>query len=530
MLKGINQGASVLRLTLIVGLASSCAGPRHYQGSPDLVRQSSILTAKTTSSQSEQNTDSELLQAQYTQPATGGVAKRIGGQAVCVYPIDLPSALRLADAQNTQIALARERILEAEAQLDQARVLLLPNLDAGASYNHHDGRIQETSGNVVEASRSAGYAGLGAGAVGASTVFVPGVNVRSDLANAIFLPLAARQNVRASEAGGRAVLNNVLLDVTVAYNELLRAKADLVIANESYRNAAELARVTEEYDKAGEGLKSDAERAAVERSQREKDLERVREVLQVRSAQLAELLRLDPQVGLDPIDANVVPVTLVPESQSLAELISTALQNRPELEQSRALVQLANERLHQARYGPLIPSVALGFSVGEFGGGSGSHVGNSSDRSDFDAVIWWELQNLGMGDAARTRERRSQYRQAQTVEVAVLDRVASEVSQAYAQVTSRQKQIAIAEAAVERALKSFQLNRSRIFEKQGLPVEVLQSIQALAVTRREYLAAVIDYNEAQFRLYTALGQPAAVAIPGVATPPTETPVVPPTGD
>lgn len=46
-----------------------------------------------------------------------------------------------------------------------------------------------------------------------------------------------------------------------------------------------------------------------------------------------------------------------------------------------------------------------------------------------------------------------------------------------------------------------------------LPIEVLQAMQSLAVTRREYLAAVIEYNQAQFRLHTALGQPASAYIP-----------------
>jgi outer membrane protein TolC len=94
-----------------------------------------------------------------------------------------------------------------------------------------------------------------------------------------------------------------------------------------------------------------------------------------------------------------------------------------------------------------------------------------------------------------------------------MDRVASEVNQAYAQVTSRRKQIAITQTAVERAVQSFQLNRRRIFEKQGLPIEVLQAIQSLASARREYLSAVIDYNQAQFRLYTAIGQPASNVYP-----------------
>jgi outer membrane protein TolC len=40
-----------------------------------------------------------------------------------------------------------------------------------------------------------------------------------------------------------------------------------------------------------------------------------------------------------------------------------------------------------------------------------------------------------------------------------------------------------------------------------LPIEVLQSLQALDQMRREYLRCVIDYNVAQFSLLRALGWP-----------------------
>jgi outer membrane protein TolC len=90
-------------------------------------------------------------------------------------------------------------------------------------------------------------------------------------------------------------------------------------------------------------------------------------------------------------------------------------------------------------------------------------------------------------------------------QVAVLDRVSREVVEARAQAQSRQKQIDIARDAVRIAEESYAKNLERIENAQGLPIEVLQSIQALAQARREYLRAVTDYNLAQFALHRALG-------------------------
>ncbi len=58
-------------------------------------------------------------------------------------------------------------------------------------------------------------------------------------------------------------------------------------------------------------------------------------------------------------------------------------------------------------------------------------------------------------------------------------------------------------------------------------VELLLAEQALNQARQEYLGEVIDYNQAQFRLYTALGQPPLAALPQAANVPVGTSVTPP---
>jgi len=88
-----------------------------------------------------------------------------------------------------------------------------------------------------------------------------------------------------------------------------------------------------------------------------------------------------------------------------------------------------------------------------------------------------------------------------------MDLVAREVVESHAQVTARRRQISIAERGVSAAQQSYARNLERIRNVQGLPIEVLQSIQSLDLARREYLRSVMDYNTAQFRLQRALGWP-----------------------
>src|SRR5439155_617217 len=59
-----------------------------------------------------------------------------------VYPIDLLAALRLADAQNLDIRIARERLKEAKAYYASAVEQFLPWISPGAAYRRHENRIQ----------------------------------------------------------------------------------------------------------------------------------------------------------------------------------------------------------------------------------------------------------------------------------------------------------------------------------------------------------------------------------------------------
>ncbi len=137
-------------------------------------------------------------------------------------------------------------------------------------------------------------------------------------------------------------------------------------------------------------------------------------------------------------------VTLVPLEQPLDALIPIALTRRPELASQQALVQATLQRLKAERLRPLIPSLLLRGAAtnpggtlagGLFGGGINDRLGDFSARGDFDVQVLWELQNLGLGNWAKVKEKRAE-NQAAVVELfRVQDRIAAEVAQAYAQAT-----------------------------------------------------------------------------------------------
>jgi outer membrane protein TolC len=238
---------------------------------------------------------------------------------------------------------------------------------------------------------------------------------------------------------------------------------------------------------------------------RKTDVVRRIEAVRVASARLAQLLHADPSVRIASGEPLVVPLDLHVEHATSAEYVATALSRRPELAEQKHLVCEAIERLNREKYAPLVPSVLLGFSYGGMGGGVGSSIINSGDRWDADAVAFWEVRNLGFGERAARDEASSLIRQTQRRELAILDQVARDAVEAHSQVVERERQIPLAKEGISAAERSYALNENRIENAQGLPIEVLQSIQALAAARQNYLSAVVDYNIAQFELCRAIG-------------------------
>lgn len=421
------------------------------------------------------------------------------------YTFSLSEVLSLADAQNPNVALARERINEAYARVERAEVMWLPSLRAGLNYNHHEGAIQDVAGKVFETNRSAFYGGMGANGYGAASPTVPGLVAQFHLTDAIFQPKIAGHQASSRQFGATAARNDTLRDAAVAYLELMRAEHGVAIAREARDNTQKLATLTREYAQTGQGLRADERRMEAELAARQDQLITQQEAVKVASARLAQLLHADPSALITSGEPTVAALDVLSADQTPADFVATGLSRRPELAEQKHLVCEAVERLRREKFAPLVPSVLLGMSYGGMGGGLGSSIVNTSDRWDADAVAFWEVRNLGFGERAARNESSSVVRQAQMRELALLDRVAREVTESHTQVTQRQQRIEIAQRGIVAAEQSYTLNQDRIQNGQGLPIEVLQAIQALATARRNYLDAVVDYNVAQFELCRAIG-------------------------
>ena len=433
-------------------------------------------------------------------------------------PIDLNTALRLAGVQNPELNAARQRVIESVALRQLAAAQILPTLNFGGNYDSHTGVLQQSNGNILSVNRSALYVGSGANAVAAGTVNIPGVLLSGNLGTGIFAYLASRQQVRVREFDATALRNQVFLEVTRTYTELLQAEGWRAITAQARDEATRIADLTSSYARIGEGRLADADRAAAEQAQREADLQQAEGDVRAASARLAQVLNLDASIQLRPTDASIVPLPIVPDPIAVRELIAIGMLQRPELAARRAAIRESLLMLESAKILPFSPNALIGFSGGGFGGGSNllrPVFGGFGGRSDLDIVAYWSIQNMGVGNIALIRIAKARLQASKFEELTVLNRVRAEVAEAYAVTHARFAQIGATEAAVRAGRSAFERDFSRIRERavergsEVLPIELLNSFRLLARSRRAYLDAIIEYNQAQFALYVALGQPPA---------------------
>ena len=180
------------------------------------------------------------------------------------YPIDLSTALRLAEVENPTIAIARARIIEALAVQQGAMALLLPSLNAGTNYHLHTGNLQRSSGRILNLTEQSLYVGGGARTLAAESIGVPAVNIFSPLTDALYEPLAAHQQVISATFSARAIFNDITLDVAVLHLELLANQAILEAQRLSESQVYQIAVVVNDFASTGAGKKSDADRASAE--------------------------------------------------------------------------------------------------------------------------------------------------------------------------------------------------------------------------------------------------------------------------
>lgn len=409
--------------------------------------------------------------------------------------IDLPTALRLAGANNLDVQIAREKVIEARAASDSARARFFPWIAPSIVVRRHDENVQAVEGRILDADKQS-----------LSTAIA--LNAQLDLGETYYQNLVAKQIVRSNEAALAGRQREATFRAATGYFDLMRARAAVIAAEEAARIAGRHAEQIAATAEAGLTFQGDAARVRAARERAALTLTRVRTDQRIAAARLAEILRLDPTVDLTPPDGDLAPLSLATAGDDVGALVSRALASRPELDEAAARIEAARTLRRAAHRGPLIPTLGAQASVGALGGGPGS----SSLSRDFDMSsdmslgVSWRIGPGGLFDRNRQRETASRERQVELEQEKVQDVIRRQVVEQHARLRSLATQIDLARKTLEATDQTARLSRQRRETGVSAVLEDLQAEEELARARRDYLATVAEYNLAQYALRYATGE------------------------
>jgi outer membrane protein TolC len=407
-------------------------------------------------------------------------------------PISLDTVLRLAQDQNGQIALAREKVNEAFAEKALADKRWLPDVYLGTSYFRHEGGIADFTGQLIHSSFG---------------TFFGGVELSShlDLRDLVYQKVDAQRKVWQQKGELSRVNNEQLLDAANTYVDMLTARTGEAVALELEKLLQDLLKQTTSLQETVKGMEAEIERIQTEIGAQKQISRKLRQGATSAAARLAYLLGLDPNVEMVPVDPRLVSFNLVDARLPAGELVSRALTSGPgirELEGLLALVQQSSERA--GGLGQLLPTLEVTLCEGVFGTGPGSRS-DWDNRLDLCLHARWNLTQL----ATRCEQQRLLQTKMNQVHLSYKDlraKLTAGVQEALEASSSNYDQMKLAEKQIEHARKAYDQSKYRLNNIKGAaPSEVLQAIRSLGGGQLSYLNAIRDYDKAQLRLLLLTG-------------------------
>ena len=409
------------------------------------------------------------------------------------YTIDLATTLRLAGAKSLDIKVAEERLRAAQADATNAATQFLPWFTAAASARGHGGLTQDVLGNIVEADKHS-YAAGGA------------ITLQVDVGDALYRTLAARQTRRAAEEGLLAQRQETLVRAAQAYFDLLVAQAGVEVAASALDISRDYESQMHRAVDAGIALKGDEVRVKVQSQRNLLALQQAKEQQGLVAARLAEALRLGPGVELTARNQELAPLSLVTAVEPIEALVAEALDARPELRASSALLRAAEETEKGARYGPLVPTLIGQVAVGTIGGGRDNFPSTSGGARDYLAFVGWRIGPGGLFDFGRVHATEARRGEAQWNLEKLKDGIVRQILEARTRVVSQQEQIETAREALAAAELGLELARGRRQFEVAVVLENILAEQDETRARQDYVRAVGEYDKAQYELVRALGR------------------------
>lgn len=310
-------------------------------------------------------------------------------------------------------------------------------------------------------------------------------------------------NLDLTKANKKRVRQDVVIEATKAYFEILKAEKFLAVSKESVRQVSVQTDVVNNFYQVGMSPLNDLLESQVLLANAKQQVVISRSNLVVARSYMNVLLRRpvhQPIFVVDMLDYK-------PVEFDLDFCIRTALEKRVELKMSDIEIELAEKDILLAKK-TYYPTVNLRGSYYRFGTSwdvSGGDGIDEEDTWDIRAVASWDFWDWGKTSYG-AREKKSRRSQAILNRSKIEDGIQLTVTQAYLEMKTSEKNINTLETAIEQAKENVRISEERYQEQVATSTDVLTAQTLLFRTMNNYYRALYDFQIAKASLYREMGQ------------------------
>jgi len=405
-----------------------------------------------------------------------------------VNELTLPAALSLAVDENPSLKASSDRTRLSKAQYYTQLASFFPDIDGGFFAEDYNGRIQIFGNQGIDIKRNIRRPSI----YFDFTLF--------DSGRRFLMARSAKRAYRAQQQDEIATRQQTLQQTALAYYELQRQINDISVAQKFLAESQTQLDMNVARFEAGVGTRLEVmqTKAAVAKAK----LANIdaTQGAQIAALRLNEILSLPAFVEVIPPDPQGGLQTLVPGNMGINEMLARAVENRPEL---KALAKRfdALKSLRKIAWTGLLPKVA--FQIRSGGLGPSFNRTHSFDVTNF--ALNFSYKNLMVSTFTQYKEKSAEMDELLHLLEAQENAIRREISESFVNSLAKQAKL----SAVKEELSASELALSDSMERLGAGVgnnlDVISSERSLSEARANWVAAIMEYNQAQVNLVHAMG-------------------------
>ena len=313
-----------------------------------------------------------------------------------------------------------------------------------------------------------------------------------------FFTIASENNkYKAQKHSYKYTQNELLLNTTLYYYDLLETKLNIEVLLSNLRDRAEQLKLMQARYHIGIGTKYDILRADAQYADAKQELIGALNSLRLKQARLANIMGLEVTLTLYPFEQGAYPRELVKRSNSIDCLYNVALQTREDIKAKRAEIRsLVN--LKNRNYTDFLPYIDLSYQYARVGATGPNAL---SPNHTFSLNVLVPLgEKMGVGTITQKNADLEKVKKAR-FELTNLERNVKEniVSSYYnsktalEKIEANKKQVASADEGLKFSLIGFDVGQNTF-------IDVLTSQTEKTRARQQLITSIIQYNKAQAQM------------------------------